>query len=968
MEATVWEFSCETQDAWRDLGKTATAKRKETRGEGNEDVFLLPYSIAATVLQQYSDGYVHLDRSMRFMVSLNNIPADTLKKVFTYLEGIIRRVPIDEIPFTTTSRTADLIAATTAQRITLAKAIFDTEDGKPTNPPGWAYEAVKWHLARKLSGTPFVDVPVARITETYTDAKGQAKERTIAWQPDDNPEHHAQITYRPASDGSLIAWDHPIGPPFAGRGHPITAQDITRDWPQDPAAGQVQYALSRITVKMATYTALDHPVLNTDAHIRRINNTLIHSRTALVDQGPDRPLLNVTLDGRGLRKANTHALEILAKLSADPTALNAVEDRAHHERTLWNTRDENDERPAILTPPPGPVRPAIPRMPKWFAVGTSPGIYHLELLHKQLQTAFGEDAKMLELHSTGTAFSPRPFEILSAAEKKERKESNTYIDLVGLPSPDSIQKSIENAGYKSLRIVCLWYRDQTRMRMLHGLAHSFGHDPNRLNPKHPNDTVPLAPGIDAVFQHAPGLLAHGPDTTRAADTQTAISPYTDHGVFVAVWCETERPVRSDEHKDMKPAEAKRTLAENDAKHQTRRTLSQRGTPAQYLVGREHDPKKGPRIRTVPRKPYEDHRVYMGLLDLYRSCGIIDDRFEAALYPPGDACPLPRMAWCGIHIRKQATDRRYKGQPRRVITASAIIPSPQPGGAWTLLGWSSLSPQWDHYPRAQARFHALNYPLHKADGDNELQRWTQAAHEVTTALNDLADELDDLPYTLLIDGHACRRVWPGLHNNKQGTQPDEDDPRPWLPSTGLPAHARPASIIRINCAQDELPRLAYVTEQQKNGTERRIKTSSELYQPADPADGHPWFLFTEPRNYGKKRHGQHMTRWRANPGVASASADERRENELNAPWYAMTTREITPLHTQNQYSREALATATARLSHQALSWTDRTRYPAPLHAALQMDLDHPQYRRSAPDDIETSKILENATDDSASSEG
>ncbi|MFC8965497.1 RNaseH domain-containing protein [Streptomyces sp. NPDC057094] len=30
---------------------------------------------------------------------------------------------------------------------------------------------------------------------------------------------------------------------------------------------------------------------------------------------------------------------------------------------------------------------------------------------------------------------------------------------------------------------------------------------------------------------------------------------------------------------------------------------------------------------------------------------------------------------------------------------------------------------------------------------------------------------------------------------------------------------------------------------------------------------------------------------------------------------------------------------ARLCHQALSWCDRTRYPAPLHAALQMDLDH-----------------------------
>jgi hypothetical protein len=43
---------------------------------------------------------------------------------------------------------------------------------------------------------------------------------------------------------------------------------------------------------------------------------------------------------------------------------------------------------------------------------------------------------------------------------------------------------------------------------------------------------------------------------------------------------------------------------------------------------------------------------------------------------------------------------------------------------------------------------------------------------------------------------------------------------------------------------------------------------------------------------------------------------------------------------------ALARMTARLCHQSLAWIERTRYPVPLHTYQQMDLDHPQCRRSA----------------------
>ncbi|WP_438270725.1 RNaseH domain-containing protein [Streptomyces platensis] len=78
--------------------------------------------------------------------------------------------------------------------------------------------------------------------------------------------------------------------------------------------------------------------------------------------------------------------------------------------------------------------------------------------------------------------------------------------------------------------------------------------------------------------------------------------------------------------------------------------------------------------------------------------------------------------------------------------------------------------------------------------------------------------------------------PGLHNNKQGLSPDPDDPRLWLPGSGLPASWNPVSIIRMNCAQAEMPRLVSVIEKLKNGATKPLKTSSDLYYPEDRPRG------------------------------------------------------------------------------------------------------------------------------------
>jgi len=85
---------------------------------------------------------------------------------------------------------------------------------------------------------------------------------------------------------------------------------------------------------------------------------------------------------------------------------------------------------------------------------------------------------------------------------------------------------------------------------------------------------------------------------------------------------------------------------------------------------------------------------------------------------------------------------------------------------------------------------------------------------------------------------------------------------------------------------------------------------------------------------------------AKRSVASDKKEERRKAEMSQNWYAMTASVIYPLACADGVPEEALAITTAKLCHQAQFWDGRSRFPVPLHAAKQMDLDHPQYRRTA----------------------
>ena len=74
-----------------------------------------------------------------------------------------------------------------------------------------------------------------------------------------------------------------------------------------------------------------------------------------------------------------------------------------------------------------------------------------------------------------------------------------------------------------------------------------------------------------------------------------------------------------------------------------------------------------------------------------------------------------------------------------------------------------------------------------DADN--QGYKKVARTIDQALGDLARYLNGIPYTVTIDGLATRRLWGGLHNNKQG-QPANPAPHGY-PATPCPSASSPS---------------------------------------------------------------------------------------------------------------------------------------------------------------------------------
>ena len=890
---SVRHFDEATWKLWEDFDRQC--KRRY-----NSESAQAPYSIATTVLGMMGGGYVCFapDRRAPFLASLRPIGSKLLRRVFTLTYHLALGQDVSTIDLTAPPELAKRIAGTPEQGHPLAE-FLEAVDGTQATAPNWLYRTVAWELSRRLACEPWA------ISDSRT------------------------IKLRSDSTGGLVAFDDP--------------------W-QNEQGGR--YALSRTALNLQTLPNISTPVLLLDSRVTRISSSLVFSSTALAEQpGEDRPLLEVALNGRGgARTVNRLALQALGRLEMDYSILRTIDERSKREQKLLADAKEKDERPVFPREHPGQVWPVLPKNYS-FPIGTGPGMHHLRFLYQHFTKVFIDQAEPLEMREVRMSLPRRPTdpENISKQEydrRKAKREQNPEVKWGPIrpkgslfPTPESVVASVEAAGFKKLQIACLWYRDETRLRMLDTFCKTFGLAPEGLDPRDGEEFNLHSEQITAVFHYAADFLKPGSSGGRMeALAASGAALRSQDGVLVGAWCETEIPTASDDGNN-----SQTSLDDLDAKPQTKTILAGLDVPNQYLLGKDDNGAIKPRMK--------DHPAEMALLDLYRSLGIIDDRIANALQPEKTGYPVDRIAHVGIYVRQQNRRKGEFGQAKVVIIASALVPPEVAGGTWTMLGWSSTRPVWRPYRLAQTAFHASAYPEGTGDKKTYRQRWDDAAETVERALADLAEELEGPPYVVTADGQDSRRMWDGLQNMRLGGLPGTRKSRYWLPGSTLSPDEQPQAIIRINTEDEEVPQPVSTTRiaKVKDSEPVEQETATTLYEVTTDFGTPVWIFCNVPRAYdgdGAGRLGSKYTRWDAKPSVAADKKEERRKGEMPQNWYAMTASVIFPIACAGGVSEEALAITTAKLCHQAQFWDGRSRFPVPLHAAKQMDLDHPQYRRKA----------------------
>lgn len=200
------------------------------------------------------------------------------------------------------------------------------------------------------------------------------------------------------------------------------------------------------------------------------------------------------------------------------------------------------------------------------------------------------------------------------------------------------------------------------------------------------------------------------------------------------------------------------------------------------------------------------------------------------------------------------------------------------------------------------------------------------------------------YVVLVSGDSSRSLWPLLANKNLDLRPDaagEVNGRPALPGYSRSCGHRPLAVVRVTSGSEDLPRpvavnpLKAATSDDGPEAERPSvgKTTEALFQ----LDGshNTWILSNIPRQFkGGRRYsriGEKSSRWTADVEAGSHT------------WYAHISTEIVVLGCESDPIRYAIAAA--RLCDHAVSRDGRTQYPAPVHLAIKMDKDHPDYRRT-----------------------
>ncbi|MFF0659219.1 RNaseH domain-containing protein [Micromonospora tulbaghiae] len=692
---------------------------------------------------------------------------------------------------------------------------------------------------------------------------------------------------------------------------------------------------------MKTLPWITSPVVVVQPQVSRLTRWANAAGNAWLEQrDPDAPLMVIGLENRAIEFSSRVALKVFAQLRGESAPIVATD--------------------FDLTSKTSPVRALVPKSVR-FPVGRGVGMHLVRELSTHMTEVLGTEP--VSAHNVaGHQFSNADRRRLDHGRDSELLHS------------DELPAIIAASGCQTLRILVLYRNDHTRGRLQRLLAYHFARPDLAEHGIDVGTPVRLAERVEVIMQPAGDLLDHGEHDKRPALVDSLIGIDIPEGTRTVALCETAydveewarlRKLARRRNSDITSPDA------TDAKPHVSRLLADRKVAAQFLAtgpdkldadsgaeagsnapdgpttdddedvtdplnpgllsdGAEADP-----LTVLGKALRGDHAGHNAIADMLRTAGLVHPRLGRAL-AYGSLGTREPVAYVGLHVREQRGELRRFGKPRLSWSLVALIPNRE---HWRVKAYvPKAHPRggrtgWCDYTDANLAFRANRIPEgRRTDVD--------FVDTIDVALTQLAEELTGTAgYVLFVSGENARNLWVRLANKNIERQPDDAgkvDGRPLLPGLRLPRPHRPRAIVRVTSGSTEIPRPVHVLRP-KNAddekTETMVKTTRALYQLDHAKD--TWILSNVPRQFdggtAHSRVGSKYTRW-------SATSAEQRKT-----WYAHTPTEIFVAHYDTDPLRYAVLAA--RLCHHALSWEGRTSYPAPVHLAIQMDKDHPGYRRT-----------------------
>ena len=775
-------------------------------------------------------------------------------------------------------------------------ADYVTYQGTQPDAPSWVFDAATWEVAQRIAHAAKPGVVDGRAVRLCADTNGDL----MAWDPE-------------------LLWE--------GRWKPT-------DTPS--------YATLRVQLRMKTLPWISSPIVVLDPQVSRFTQWSHFAGSAWLEQNdPSAPLLTVGLENFTLEYSSRIALKVWAQLKGREPVV----------ASEFDLTDKNS-----------PLRAVVPKSVR-FPVGRGVGMHLIRELSTHV-TAMLTVPPVTAHNVAGHQFSEANRRLLDRGRDAE------------LLHPDELPAIITASGCQKLRILVLYRCEHTRGRLQRLLACHFERPDLAEEGITDGKAVPLADRVEVIVQPAVDLLKHGDHDKRAALADDLIGLDAPDETRVLALCETEY----DEKEWARLRKLSRRKGSGvispdvaDAKHPVNSLLARRKVAAQFLVTGpdsisttedEHrgdldgDPTAGEAAAaSEPADPLErlseqlkrDHAGHNAIADLLRVGGLVHPRLGRALAHGQHGISEP-LAYVGLHVRQQRGERYMQGRQLLSWSLVALIPD---GEYWRVKAYvvqahpGGGATGWQDYTPANLAFRANDLPLGK-------RKDAAFVRSVDIALGQLKHELQATSgYVLFVSGDSVRTLWPWLANKNLECELDDAglfQGRVPFPGLSQLCGNRPRAIVRVTSGSDDIPRPVQMTRTKLVGGKEVVevtKTTRGLYQ-LDGATA-TWILSNVPRQFdGARLHsraGSKYSRW------SSSGAEQRKT------WYAHTATEIFVAYCDRDPLRYAVAAS--RLCHHALFWEGRTSYPAPVHLAIQMDKNHPQYRRTI--DIEEEIDPEDSTD-------